>query len=158
MSTTRFHNLMFVCHGNICRSPMAAMIMSHLLKQAGRTDITVSSTATSTEEIGNPLYPPARSMLVRKGIPLLPHRARQLQAADATHYDLFLGMDDANLNNMRRILGSHACIRKLLDFTDRPRNVADPWYTDDFEQAFNDIQEGCQALLTYINNHQDTLS
>ena len=148
--------IMFVCHGNICRSPMAEMVMAYLLLQAGREDITTSSAATSTEEIGNGVHPGTVRLLNRHNIPLRRHEAVQLTRHDAERYDLFIGMDDMNLRNMRRILGNDAegRIFNLLDFSDNPRAISDPWYTGDFETTFSDIMEGCQALLTVIRKTQ----
>lgn len=144
--------IMFVCHGNICRSPMAEFIMRDLAKKAGK-DIVVSSSATSTEEIwngiGNPVYPPAKAMLDLHGISCEGKRAVQLQKSDYDKYDLFVGMDSANIRNMHRILGGdpEGKIKKLMDYTGRGGDVADPWYSDRFDVAYNDIFEGCTALL-----------
>ena len=144
--------IMFVCHGNICRSPMAEMVMAELLRKAGRDDVTTASAATSTEEIGNGVHPGTVRVLTRHNIPMRRHEAVQLTRRDAERYDLFIGMDAANLRNMRRILGNDAegRIFNLLDFSDKPRDISDPWYTGDFETTFSDIMEGCQALLTVI--------
>ena len=149
--------IMFVCHGNICRSPMAEFIFKHLTEQQGVSEqFEVASSATSTEEIyrgvGNPVYPPARAELARHGISCDGKRAVQLSAADAERYDLFIGMDSANIRNMHRILPttSHHKIKKLMDYTDRGGDVADPWYSDRFDIAFADIYEGCVALLTSL--------
>lgn len=144
--------IMFVCHGNICRSPMAEMVMAELLRKAGRDDITTASAATSTEEIGNGVHPGTVRLLNRHNIPLRRHEAVQLMRRDAERYDLFIGMDSANLRNMRRMLGDAAegRIFNLLDFSDRPRDISDPWYTGDFETTYSDVMEGCQALLAVI--------
>ncbi len=141
--------IMFVCHGNICRSPMAEMVMAELLRKAGRDDITTASAATSTEEIGNGVHPGTVRLLNRHNIPLRRHETRR----DAERYDLFIGMDSANLRNMRRMLGDAAegRIFNLLDFSDRPRDISDPWYTGDFETTYSDVMEGCQALLAVIS-------
>ena len=140
--------ILFVCHGNICRSPMAACVFTELARRAGRErEFLVDSAATSREEIGNGMYPPAERKLREKGIPRIPHRAVQMTAADGERYDLLIGMDAANVRNMTRITGSGEKVRRLLDYTARPRDVADPWYTDDFETAYRDIEEGCRALL-----------
>lgn len=144
--------IMFVCHGNICRSPMAEFIMRDLVKKAGK-NIVVFSSATSTEEIwngiGNPVYPPAKAMLALHGISCEGKRAVQLQKSDYGKYDLFVGMDSANIRNMHRILGGDpdGKIKKLMDYTGRGGDVADPWYSDRFDVAYNDIFEGCTALL-----------
>ena len=145
--------IMFVCHGNICRSPMAEMVMAELLRKAGRDDITTASAATSTEEIGNGVHPGTVRLLNRHNIPLRRHEAVQLMRRDAERYDLFIGMDSSNLRNMRRMLGDAAegRIFNLLDFSDRPRDISDPWYTGDFETTYSDVMEGCQALLAVIS-------
>ena len=122
--------------------------MLWLLEERG-LDVLVASSATSTEEIGNPIYPPALSELRRHGVPIIPHRAVQLRRSDASKYDLFLGADSVNIRNMLRILGSEAegrCFR-LLDFSDNPRDIADPWYTGGFDETWRDVLEGCQILL-----------
>ena len=144
--------IMFVCHGNICRSPMAEMVMAYLLHQAGRDDIMTASAAPSTEEIVNGVHPRTGRLLNRHTIPLRRHEAVQLTRRDAEKYDLFIGMDFANLRNMRRMLGDAAegRIFNLLDFSDRPRDISDPWYTGDFETTYSDVMEGCQALLAVI--------
>ena len=149
--------ILFVCHGNICRSPMAEMIMKELARRAGVSgDLTVSSCATSTEEIvrgvGNPIYPPAQAELRRHGIPLENRRARQLVRADYDQYDLLIGMDGANLRNMHRILGGdpEGKIFKLLSFTGSEADVSDPWYSDRFDIAYRDIDAGCRALLRML--------
>ena len=145
--------IMFICHGNICRSPMAEMVMADLLHRAGRDDIAVASAATSTEEIGNGVHPGTCRIMRRYDIPQRPHVAVQLTRRDADKYDLFIGMDAANLRNMRRILGENCDGRlfNLLDFSERPRDISDPWYTGDFETTYADILEGCQALLKVID-------
>lgn len=142
--------ILFVCHGNICRSPMAEFIMKDLVKKAGlETQFVIESAATSTEEIGNPVYPPARRKLAEHGISCAGKTSRQLVRADCGRYDLLIGMDRANLRNMRRICGGDHSgkIRLLMEFTDRPGEVADPWYTGDFETTWQDVLEGCQGLL-----------
>lgn len=143
--------IMFVCHGNICRSVMAECVMSWLLADA-ELDVLVASSATSTEEIGNPIYPPALAELRRHGVPVLPHRAVQLRRNDLSKYDIFLGADSVNIRNMLRILGPEAdgkCFR-LLDFTDNPRDIADPWYTGGFSETWSDVLQGCQTLLNLL--------
>lgn len=141
---------MFVCHGNICRSPMAEFIMKRLVQEAGLgSEFEISSSATSTEEIGNPVYPPAREELKRHGISCGGKFAVQLKKSDYEKYDLFLVMDSNNMRNIRRIFPSdpEQKIHKLLEFADRNDDVDDPWYTRRFEIAYNDIYEGCQGLL-----------
>ncbi len=142
--------ILFVCHGNICRSPMAEFIMAQLVRQAGLEGrIAVASAATSTEEIGNPVYPPARAILARHGISCAGKRAVQLRRADYDRYDLLIGMDRWNLRNMLRILGSDPAGKVRLLLPDR--EVADPWYTGDFETAWDDIHRGCLALLEELS-------
>lgn len=142
--------ILFVCHGNICRSPMAEFMMKELVRQAGlEKEFHIASAATSTEEIGNPVYPPARALLAARGISCAGKTARQMQKSDYDEFDLLIGMDAQNVKNMRRICGGddEKKIRLLLDYTDCPRDVADPWYTRDFEAAWRDISAGCRALL-----------
>ena len=145
--------IMFVCHGNICRSPMAEFIMRSLLEESGLApQCTVASSATSTEEIGNPVYPPARRELARHGLSCDGKYAVQLGRSDYDKYDLFLVMDDNNLRNIRRIFPEDpdGKVRKLLSFAGRDGNVADPWYTDRFDVAYADIWEGCRGLLDFL--------
>nr|WP_325244322.1 low molecular weight protein-tyrosine-phosphatase [uncultured Oscillibacter sp.] len=146
--------ILFVCHGNICRSPMAEFVMKDLVRKAGGDErFFIASAATSTEEIGNPVYPPARRKLAEHGIGCAGKTARQMTAADYREYDLLIGMDSANLRNMRRICGGdpEGKIRLLMDFTDRPGDVADPWYTGDFETTWRDISAGCRGLLEWLS-------
>ena len=145
--------ILFVCHGNICRSPMAEFIMKDLVRKAGLADrFHIGSAATSREELGNPVYPPARRKLAEHGIACAGHAARQLTAQDYENYDLLIGMDRANLRNMRRICGGDpdGKLSLLLDHTGRSGDVADPWYTGDFEATWQDVLAGCQALLAEI--------
>ncbi len=147
--------ILFVCHGNICRSPMAEFVMKDLVKQAGlEGQFQIASAATSTEEIGNPVYPPARRKLAEHGISCAGKTARQLTRADYARYDLLIGMDRANIRNMNRICGGdpEGKIKLLLDFMDRPGDVADPWYTGNFDTTWRDVLEGCQKLLERISN------
>lgn len=147
---TEMTKILFVCHGNICRSPMAEFVMKDLVEKASlREQFEIASAATSTEELGNPVYPPARRKLAEHGIGCAGHAARQMQRADYDHYDLLIGMDNANVRNMRRICGGdpEGKIRMLMDYTGCCREVADPWYTGDFEQTWRDVWDGCQALL-----------
>ena len=146
--------ILFVCHGNICRSPMAEFVMKDLVKKAGRAaEFEIASAATSTEEIGNPVYPPARRELAAHGIGCAGHAARQLRRDDYVHYDLLIGMDGANVRNMRRMCGGDpdGKIRLLLDFAGRPgQEVADPWYTGDFTATWRDVEAGCKGLLEQL--------
>ena len=147
------HRIMFVCHGNICRSPMAEFILKDMVSQLGIADeFVIASSATSTEEIfrgmGNPVYPPAREELAKHGISCEGKRAVQLQMSDYGKYDLFIGMDSANIRNMTRMLGGDpdGKIRKLMDYVGGG-DVADPWYSGNFQVTYRDIYEGCTALL-----------
>ena len=147
------HRVLFVCHGNICRSAMAECVMNGLVRKAGlEADFSIASAATSTEEIGNPVYPPARRKLAEHGIGCAGKAARQLRREDYDRYDLLIGMDGANLRNMRRICGGDPVgkLSLLLDWTGRPGDVAEPWYTGDFEATWRDVAAGCQALLTNL--------
>ena len=142
--------ILFVCHGNICRSPMAEFVMKDLVKKAGlASQFHIESAATSREEIGNPVYPPARRKLAEHGISCEGHAARQLTNRDYDEYDLLIGMDQANLRDMYRICGGDYAEKMslLMDHTARPGNVADPWYTEDFEATWQDVLDGCQGLL-----------
>lgn len=142
--------ILFVCHGNICRSPMAEYIMKKLVKDAGREhEFEIASAATSTEEIGNGVYPPARRKLAEHGIACAGHEARQIVAADYDYYDLLIGMDTYNIRNMERKWGGDpdGKIHMLMEYTNRFGDVADPWYTGNFEATWRDCLEGCTALL-----------
>ena len=145
--------ILFICHGNICRSPMAEFVMKDIVEKAGAADrFEISSAATSTEEIGNGVYPPARRKLAEHGISCAGKTARQITKADYQHYDYLIGMDDMNLRNMRRAFDGDpdGKCSLLLDYTDRPGSVADPWYTGDFEATWQDVTEGCRGLLEYL--------
>lgn len=145
--------ILFVCHGNICRSPMAEFVMKDLVQKAGlETEFELASAATSREKIGNPVYPPVFRILQEQGIDCSGKRARQLQKQDYQNYDWLIGMDQQNLRNMQRICGSDPDrkIHLLLDFTSHPGNVADPWYTGDFQKTWQDVTEGCRGLLALL--------
>ena len=149
--------ILFLCHGNICRSPMAEYIMKELVKREGvADDWEIESAAVSREEIGNPVYPPARRKLLEQGIPCGQHAARQMTRADYDRFDLLIGMDRSNLRTMQRICGGdpEGKIFRLLDFTGQAGNVADPWYTDDFEATYRDIKAGCEGLLLRISEKE----
>lgn len=146
--------LLFVCHGNICRSPMAEFIMKKLVRNAEReADFEISSAATSTEEIGNPVYPMARQELAKHGIGCPGHSARQLTKADYAHFDMIVGMDANNMQGMLDILGGDpdGKLSLILDHTGHPRDVADPWYTRNFTAAWKDIYEGCTAIYNKLS-------
>lgn len=149
--------ILFVCHGNICRSPMAEFVMKDLVKQAGLEDrFQIASAATSTEEIGNPVYPPARRKLAEHGITCAGKTARQLTKADYAQHDLLIGMDRTNIRNMNRIFGGDpdGKLRLLMEYGGRPGEVADPWYTGDFEAAWQDILDGCGELLQAVREER----
>lgn len=176
--------ILFVCHGNICRSPMAEFVMKKMVAElqddagndaaglecaskdcAGKNcaDFEIASAATSTEEIGNPVYPPARRMLERHGIDCRGKTARQMTLRDYEYYDYIVLMDRNNLRNLRWILPPAIYEREcagggkvslLMDWTGNSRDVADPWYTGDFEATWNDVNEGCRAMLTSLRNGQ----
>ena len=151
--------ILFVCHGNICRSVMAEMIMRYLVSQQrinnNQASIVIDSCATSREEIGNDIYPPAKLCLATHGVPFTRHAARQITRDDYEQFDAILCMEDYNIRNLRRVLGDEIMerdatlpqpkIRRLLN-----RDVADPWYTGDFEATYRDLMEGCRALLTHL--------
>ena len=145
--------IMFVCHGNICRSPMAEFIMKEIVKENGlEKEFYIESAATSREEIGNPVYPPAKKILTAHGINCNQKRARQITLADYDKFDYIVLMDKNNMRNIKYIIPEDAegKISMLMDYTDTPRDVADPWYTGDFEKTERDVCEGCEKLLKYI--------
>ena len=143
--------LIFVCHGNICRSPMAESVCAFEIAKRGIKNVAVDSAAAHTDEIGNPPHRGTQEKLRRENIPLIPHRARLLRAADLECYDYFIGMDDYNVRDMKRILGgTQKPVCKLLDFTLSPRAIADPWYTGNFDVTFQDVVEGVNALLDHL--------
>lgn len=153
-------SILFVCHGNICRSPMAEFIFRHMVDQQGLSaHFIIASAATSSEEIwngtGNPVYPLAKAELARHGICCDGKRAVQLTRADYQRYDLLIGMEQRNLTNMFHILGGdpEQKLHLLLDYSECPRDIADPWYTGDFHQTYQDIREGCQGLLDYVTHN-----
>ena len=142
--------LLFICHGNICRSTMAEFVMKDMVEKAGvARHFHIESAATTDEEIGNPVYPNTRRKLAEHGISCEGKTARQMTKRDYTEYDLLIGMDRMNLRNMQRLYGGdpQGKICLLLDYTDRPGEVADPWYTGDFEQTWQDVCAGCRGLL-----------
>ena len=145
--------ILFICHGNICRSPMAEFIFRDMVAKRGlAVEFSIASAATSREEIGNPVYPPAKRKLKEHGIDPAGKTARQMTAQDYKDYDYLLAAERYNIRNMERITGGdpqHKIFR-LLDFSDRPRDIADPWYTGDFDEAWDDIVEGCQAFLKWL--------
>ena len=149
--------VLFICHGNICRSPMAEFVMKDLVEKAGLGErLYIESAATSREEIGNPVYPPARRKLAEHGIGCEGHAARQITARDYQDFDLLIAMDSANLRNMRRFYGGDPAgkIHMLLDYAGRPgEEVADPWYTGDFQATWQDVSAGCAGLLKQLTEN-----
>lgn len=142
--------ILFICHGNICRSTMAQFVMQDLVRKSGHeTDFLINSKATSTEELGNsPHYGTVQKMR-EMNIPMVPHRAEQMRRKDYHDYDYIIGMDQWNYRNILRIVGKdpEGKVSLLLDWTDRPGEIADPWYTGNFDQTYDDVLEGCQGLL-----------
>jgi len=149
--------ILFICHGNICRSPMAEFVMKDLVAKAGLSShFEIASAATSTEEIGNSVYPPARRKLAEHGISCAGKTARQLRRSDYAVWDYLVGMDEANRRNIKRMCGGdpEKKVSLLLDHTSSPREVADPWYTGNFERTWQDVLEGCSALLAEIRKKE----
>ena len=146
-----YDKVLFICHGNICRSPMCQSIFTHMVKEQNLTNhFKIDSAATSREEIGNPPHYGTAGKLRQVGIPLIPHRAEQMTKADYDAYDYLIGMDSMNIRNIMRIIGKRYTKKKvyrLLDFSDSPRDIADPWYTGNFDRTYEDSVEGCRALL-----------
>ncbi len=143
-------SILFVCHGNICRSPMAEFLLKDMVARQGRADeFEIASAATSTEEIGNPVHHGTARKLAQFGISAKGKRARQMTRADYDHYDYLIGMDEWNIRNMMRILGSDPehKVHKLLEFSGSQRDIADPWYTGNFDATYDDIMEGLTAFL-----------
>ena len=145
--------VMFVYLGNICRSPMAECVLKDMVKKRGLAhQFYINSSATSTEEIGNPIHYGTRRRLQQAGVPLVEHRAVQLRPSDYSKYDYFIGMDSSNRHNMLRMLSGDPVgkVHLLLDFTDHPRDVADPWYTDNFDATYEDVVAGCEGFLRTV--------
>lgn len=141
--------ILFVCHGNICRSVMAEMVLRHMAEKAGIVDLIVDSCATSTEEIGNDIYPPAKRCLERHGVPYSHHAARQITLRDFEKYDQIYCMDANNMRNLRRMFGEEHVgqVVLLMSLVGESRDVADPWYTGDFEATYRDVVAGCEEIL-----------
>ena len=145
--------VLFVCHGNICRSPMAEFVMKDLVEKSGvADDFYIESAATSTEELGNPVYPPARRVMAEHGISCSGKYARQITRADYSNFDYIICMDNNNIRNLNRMLKGDpdGKISMILDYTNRPGEVADPWYTGDFDATYRDVLEGCTGLLKQL--------
>ena len=146
-------NILFVCHGNICRSTMAEFVMKDLVRKAGREEeFHIQSAATHRDEIGSDTHYGTKEILRLKGVPFTPRHAVQMVKADYEKYDLFIGMDSANIRNMTRILGGDKDnkIHKLMEYTGSSADVSDPWYTRDFDRCYKDIYAGCEALLKFL--------
>lgn len=145
--------ILFVCLGNICRSPMAEFVMKDLVRQMGiERQFEIASAATSREEVGNPVYPPARRKLAEHGISCDGKTSRQITIDDYRYYDYIVAMDHSNLRNLKKMLGEDVDnkISLLMDYTTRPADVADPWYTGDFDATWNDVIEGCKGLISTL--------
>ena len=146
--------ILFVCHGNICRSPMAQSVLAHLVRQAGReAEFVIDSMATSTEEIGNPPHHGTVRKLRQMGIPLVPHKATQITWADYARFDYIIAMDDWNIRNLNRMLKGdpEQKVYKLLSFAGSQGDIADPWYTGNFDETFEDVLAGCQGFLKHLD-------
>ncbi|PHV69962.1 protein-tyrosine-phosphatase [Sporanaerobium hydrogeniformans] len=145
--------VLFICHGNICRSPMAEFVFKDMVKQKGlEKEFDIASAATSTEEIGNSVHSGTRNKLNEYGISVAGKTAVQLKRQDYKNYDYLIAMDQRNITNMHRILGQDGekKIYRLLDFTTHPRDIADPWYTGDFDLTYKEVYEGCEQLLAFL--------
>lgn len=153
--------ILFICHGNICRSPMAEFVMKDLIKKAGLTqEFEIASAATSTEEIGSPVHPGTRNKLKQYGISTAGKYAVQLKKSDYENYDYIVGMDSQNIRNMLRILNGdpQGKICRLLDFAINPGDIADPWYTGNFDKTYTDVLEGCQSMLSKIKSRHSLIN
>ena len=147
--------ILFVCLGNICRSPMAKYIFQDLIEKEGlEKEFCIDSAATSDEEVGNGIYLDARRKLNEKGINCEGHTAKRITSKDYKEFDYIIGMEERNCRNILSIVGedNERKVCCLLDFSNNPRDISDPWYTRDFEKAYQDIKEGCEALLQYLKN------
>ena len=145
--------ILFICHGNICRSTMAQSVMQHLVDCRGlSSDFRIDSAATSREEIGNPVHPGTVRKLKKEHIPVIPHRAVQMKPSDYDEYDYLIGMDSANIRNMKRIVGGDSAgkIFLLLDFAQGQGDIADPWYTGNFEDTYRDVRQGCEGIMEFL--------
>ena len=140
--------VLFICHGNICRSPMAEYVFKKLIQDQGLLDkFEVASAATSREEIGNDIYPPAKKCLTKHGVPFTKHSAKQVTKSDLEYYDYIIAMEDYNVKNLQRMFGDADKYSLLLDYTETPGDISDPWYSGDFETAFKEIEMGCRGFI-----------
>ena len=147
--------VLFICHGNICRSTMAEYVLKDMIHRFGlEQEFFIDSAGTSREELGNPVHPGTRRKLKQEGIPCGDHRARQLRKEEYAEYDYLIGMDQWNIRNMLRILGGDPDrkVYRLLDFTEDSRDIADPWYTGDFDATYRDVCKGCREFLYYLEH------
>ncbi|MBN7773478.1 low molecular weight protein-tyrosine-phosphatase [Clostridium aminobutyricum] len=147
--------VLFICHGNICRSPMAEYVLKHMVRKRGISEeFEIASAATSREEIGNDIHRGTKTKLTEIGIPYSDRKAAQVTKRDYEDYEYLLCMDSNNLRNLARIVGEDANqkIFRLLDFSSDPRDIADPWYTGNFDETYNDIMEGCEAFLSHLES------
>ncbi len=151
-SETKKTRILFVCHGNICRSPMAEFVMKKLAADAGRDDLVIESAALHTDEIGNDIHHGTRAKLREMGIPFAPRAAWRLTAAKAREYDYLIGMDDYNIADLKHLVypEDRAKVHRLLAFAGSDRAIADPWYTGNFDATYNDVLAGCQGLLAHL--------
>ena len=150
--------VLFVCHGNICRSPMAEFVMKNTINKKGiEKDFYIESAATSREEIGNDMYPPVKNLLYREGVPFERRGARQITDADYDYFDYIIGMDTANYRNLERLTGGDPDekVSLLLDYTNNPGPISDPWYSRDFEKTYSEVTEGVEGLIRYILEEKD---
>ena len=148
--------ILFICHGNICRSPMCEFVFKNMVKQEGLAQyFEIESAATSTEEIGNPVYPPAKRELAAHGLSCEGKRARQMSKRDYEYFDYILVAENYNIRNLKWIIGEdkERKVRRLLDFTENPRDISDPWYHGDFQKTYGEIMEGCEAFLNYCKEN-----
>ena len=147
--------VMFVCLGNICRSPMAEFVFKDMINKKGLSNqFMIKSSATSYEEIGNDIHYGTREKLIKENIPFTRRQARRITPDDYKEFDYIIGMEESNIRNIKRIVGEDTDnkISKLLDYSDNPRDIADPWYTGNFEVTYNDIIEGCKGFIKYLEN------